>query len=224
VVNIVTSKVGWYTVAYVPSIAAKHEPMSKPKAAQARAELLQRTIGLVFYRCMLASHCGAEMRLRDGTKVIVSPRVLLFVCDQPEERAVLGLKRHGSTYDCTPCMARSNASSNVGDKRPPTFEPAPRQCRRRCRDGRRAVLWRAQKGEHVGRAHRRGGGLKKSAAGPQASAWSGYLIGHGSFLPVVWDLWRGGGRPCTPSLGVAGLLWGRGGATTQCSPRPRHPG
>lgn len=117
-VNIVTSKVGWYTVAYVPSVAAKHEPMSKPKAAQARAELLQRTIGLVFYRCMLASHCGAEMRLRDGTKVIVSPRVLLYVCDQPEERAVLGLKRHGSTYDCTPCMARSNASSNVGDKRP----------------------------------------------------------------------------------------------------------
>jgi len=39
VVNIVTSKVGWYTVAYVPSVAPKHEPMSKPKAAQARAEL-----------------------------------------------------------------------------------------------------------------------------------------------------------------------------------------
>jgi len=67
---------------------------------------------------MLASPCGAEMRLRDGTTVIVSPRVLLCVCDQPEERAVLCLKRHGSTYDCTPCMARSNASSNVGDKRP----------------------------------------------------------------------------------------------------------
>jgi len=62
----------------------------------------------------------------------------------------------------------------------------------------------ARKGEHVGRAHRRGGGRKASAAGPLASAWCGYFIGYGSFLPVVWGLWRGGGRPCTPSLAVAG--------------------
>jgi len=31
---------------------------------------------------------------------------------------VLGLKQHGSTYDCTPCMACSEASSNIGEKRP----------------------------------------------------------------------------------------------------------
>ena len=117
-INIVTKKVGWHTIAYVPSVAGKHEPMSKAKAAQTRAELLQRTLAMVFYRCMIASHCGAELLLRDGTKVIVCPRVLLYVCDQPEGRAVLGLKQHGSTYDCTPCMARSDASSNIGEKRP----------------------------------------------------------------------------------------------------------
>ena len=117
-INIVTKKVGWHTIAYVPSVAGKHEPMSKAKAAHTRAELLQRTLAMVFYRCMIASHCGAELLLRDGTKVIVCPRVLLYVCDQPEERSVLGLKQHGSTYDCTPCMARSNASSNIGEKRP----------------------------------------------------------------------------------------------------------
>jgi len=68
----------------------------------------------------------------------------------------------------------------------------------------------ARKGEHVGRAHRCGGGRKGSAAGPLASAWCGYVIGYGSFLPVVWGLLRGGGRPCTPSLAVAGLLWKQG--------------
>jgi len=79
VINIVTKKVGWHTIAYVPSVAGKHEPMSKAKAAQTRAELLHRTLAIVCYRCMIASHYGAELLLRDGTKVIVSPLVLLYV-------------------------------------------------------------------------------------------------------------------------------------------------
>jgi len=118
VINIVSKKVGWKPIAFVPSVAGQHEPMAKAKAAQTRAEVLLRTLAMVFYRCMIHSHCGAELLLCDGTKVIVCPRVLLYVCDQPEERAVMGLKQNGSTYDCTPCMARYDASTNIGKKRP----------------------------------------------------------------------------------------------------------
>jgi len=41
--------------------------------------------------------------------ITTSPRLILYVSDQPEERDIVCLKRHGSAYDCTPCMARSTS-------------------------------------------------------------------------------------------------------------------
>jgi len=84
--------------------------MSQSKAAEARAEILQGTIALVFRDIMLASHFGADMTLPDVVVVNISPRLILYVSDQPEERDFVCLKRHGSAYDCTPCIARSTSS------------------------------------------------------------------------------------------------------------------
>jgi len=39
----------------------------------------------------------------------VSPRLLLFCCDYQEELNSLSLKQHGSTYDCTKCIADSES-------------------------------------------------------------------------------------------------------------------
>jgi len=87
--------------------------MSQCKAAEARAEILQRTIALVFRDVMLSSHVGMGMTLPDGLVMNINPRLILYVSDQPEERDDVCLKRHGSAYDCTPCMARS---TSCGDR------------------------------------------------------------------------------------------------------------
>jgi len=110
VMNIVSKAPEWVVVAYMPQVRSRYEAMSQSKAAEARAEILQRTIALVFRDVMLASHFGADMTLPDGVVVNISPRLILYVSDQPEERDVVCLKRHGSAYDCTPCMARSTSS------------------------------------------------------------------------------------------------------------------
>lgn len=105
--NIVAMKLVFVTVACFPQVR-KHFVKSAPaKAAAALAEVVQRTLALGFRKLMQASHLGAEMTPADGSVAQVSPRVFLYVSDKPEERDVLCLKRHGSAFDCTPCMAPS---------------------------------------------------------------------------------------------------------------------
>jgi len=104
--NIVSKALEWVVVAYMPQVRSRYEAMSQSKAAEARAEILQHTIELVFRDVMLAGHFGTEMTLPDGVVMNISPRLILYVSDQPEERDVVCLKRHGSAYGCTPCMAR----------------------------------------------------------------------------------------------------------------------
>lgn len=94
----------------IPQVADKLEPMSAEKASRLRARLLQTTLHLVLRRLLLASHFGAKLMLPDGSAAVISPRLLLYQCDYPEERAVMGLKNLGSDYDCTPCMVPSKAS------------------------------------------------------------------------------------------------------------------
>jgi len=67
-------------------VRSRYEAMSQCKAAEARAEILQRTIALVFRDVMLSSHFGMEMTLPDGLVMNINPRLILYVSDQPEER------------------------------------------------------------------------------------------------------------------------------------------
>jgi len=110
VMNIVSKAPEWVVVAFMPHVRSRYEAMSQSKAAEARAEILQRTIALVFRDVMLASHFGAEMTLPDGVVVNIRPRLILYMSDQPEECEVVCVKRHCSAYDCTPCMARCTSS------------------------------------------------------------------------------------------------------------------
>lgn len=105
--HIVTKKPVRVTVAYVPHIWAKFETMSASKAATVRSKILQSTLALAFRDLIVASHFGAEMNLPDGSSVLVTTRVILYISNQPEERDVLCLKGHGSACDCTPCMEAS---------------------------------------------------------------------------------------------------------------------
>lgn len=103
VVNVNSSgaTVRWVTIAYIPQVAGKF--LDTRKGQEVRSELLQRVLHLAFRSAIQASHTGAWLDLPDGGQMHVSPRALLYVCDQPEERAVMCLKAVGCLYPCTPC-------------------------------------------------------------------------------------------------------------------------
>lgn len=110
VISVLTDKEDWVTVAIIPQVGDKLEPMSAEKASRLRARLLQTTLHLVLRRLLQASPFGVKMALPDGTVVVVSPRLLLYQCDYPEERSIMGLKNQGSAFDCTQCMVPSKVS------------------------------------------------------------------------------------------------------------------
>ena len=109
VANIKTDDVHWVTVGYIPMVLRKYEAAATKKSSATKAELLQRSLFLIFRRCMEASHTGCSIKLADGTAIPVSPRLLLYACDYQEERNLLSLKQYGSKHDCTPCMADSSS-------------------------------------------------------------------------------------------------------------------
>jgi len=117
VVNINSKDVRWMTLAYIPQVEAKF--VETRKGQEVRSELLQRILYIVFRRSVLASHRGAWLNLPGAGRVLVSPRALLFVCDQPKERAVMCLKSTGGNIPCTPCMVeREDSCSACGADAP----------------------------------------------------------------------------------------------------------
>lgn len=117
IVNINAKVEQWVTIAYIPQVVGKF--MDTSGGHEVRSELLQRVLHLTLRTAIQASHSGAWMDLPDGGKKRVSPRALLYVCDQPEERAVMCLKASGCLYPCTPCkVERENSCSAAGATAP----------------------------------------------------------------------------------------------------------
>jgi len=109
VANIKTDDDHWSTVCYIPMVLRKYEAAATKKSSATKAELLQRSLFLIFRRCMEASHTGYSIKLADGTAIPLSPRLLSYACDYQEERNLLSLKQCGSKHDCTSCMADSSS-------------------------------------------------------------------------------------------------------------------
>lgn len=95
----------WATVAYVLQVWADFQECSAANEGRSSAQVSQHTLNLAFGGLMRASHFGVTVTMMDGTQGVVSPRVVLNVSDQPEERDILCLKRHGTAFSYTPCMA-----------------------------------------------------------------------------------------------------------------------
>jgi len=66
---------------------------------------LQRAIYTAFTNVIGRSHIGFGVSV-NGHQALEFPRVLLYICDQPEERAVLGFKGGQCAHPCTACMAK----------------------------------------------------------------------------------------------------------------------
>ena len=104
-VNDVSGTIEWVTVAYVPIVRKLQEPGADERARIRRCGILQRVIYAAFTHVIGRSHIGFRVNV-NGQKALAFPRVLLYVCDQPEERAVLGLKAGQCAHPCTACMAK----------------------------------------------------------------------------------------------------------------------
>jgi len=104
-VNDLSSCVEWVTVAYVPIVRKLQEPGADERARIRRCGILQRVIYAAFTQAIGRSHIGFRVKV-NGQKARAFPRVLLYLCDQPEERAVLGLKGGQCAHPCTSCMAK----------------------------------------------------------------------------------------------------------------------
>jgi len=103
-VNNVSGTIEWVTVAYIPIVRKLQEPGADERARIRRCGVLQRVIYTAFTHVIGRSHIGFRVKVGDQ-RALAFPRVLLYICDQPEERAVLGLKGGQCAHPCSSCMA-----------------------------------------------------------------------------------------------------------------------
>jgi len=96
------------TLPYIPQVEAKS--LETRKSHEVHAELLQRICLLAFRTCMVVSHSGVWMQVPSGGSVRVSPRVLLYVCEQAKERSIMCLKASGCLFLWTPCLVEPGNS------------------------------------------------------------------------------------------------------------------
>jgi len=109
-VNDVSDTIEWVTVAYVPIVRKLQEAGADERARIRRCGILKRVIYAAFTNVIGRSHIGFRVKV-NSQRALAFPRVLLYLCDQPEERAVLGLKGGQCAHPCTSCMAKIDVIS-----------------------------------------------------------------------------------------------------------------
>lgn len=103
-VNDVTGETAWHTIAYIPVVRTEKESAAAERARLRRCGMLQRVLYVAFRSAIVASHVGVWLRLGHRT-VRCFLRLLMYICDQPEERAVLGFKAERCSFSCSSCMS-----------------------------------------------------------------------------------------------------------------------
>jgi len=98
-----TGDVEWFTVAYIPIVQTLKEASAAKRGKQRRCGVLQRVPYMVFRTAIHDSHAGVQIDGGACGKVLAFLRILLYVCDQPEERAVLCLKAGSCHRPCSGC-------------------------------------------------------------------------------------------------------------------------
>lgn len=96
----------WFTIAIAPTTSTIPSSLPYETKRRMRLELYQRFIFRVFCDMITASYSGFPY-LGD----MFFPRLAMIVADQPEERALLCLKRRDSFMDCTHCTLPSRIPS-----------------------------------------------------------------------------------------------------------------
>lgn len=130
VANALTKEQEWHTIAFIPQILTERGSAGAKRSRLRRMAVLQRVLYLTLRLLILASDKGVPVRNSEGEYLLAFPRILLYLCDQPEERAVLCLKPGMCKQPCSLCDvsvadlgARPAMSAN--DKHP--LQVVPRQ-------------------------------------------------------------------------------------------------
>jgi len=105
VVNVVTGETEWEPIAYIPLVRKQKEPSAEVRGRERRGAILQRVLYLAFRTTVVASHVGV-LHVHDGKTLVAFPRLLLYMSDQPEEKAVLCLKGGSCQHPCSTCVVR----------------------------------------------------------------------------------------------------------------------
>jgi len=118
--NAETGEAEWHTAAYIPVVRKGKEPGAGRRAQLRRSALLQRVLYLVFRSAIAASHMGVKVRLGER-ELLAFPRLLLYICDIPEEKAILCLKSGACMRPCSMCdvhvkLAGAPAALNAKDR------------------------------------------------------------------------------------------------------------
>jgi len=95
--------VEWFTVAYIPIVRTLKEASAAKRGKQRRCGVLQRVLYMAFRTAIQASHAGVQIDGGACGKGLAFLRILLYVCDQPEEWAVLCLKAGTCHRPCSGC-------------------------------------------------------------------------------------------------------------------------
>ena len=103
VVNAVTGVRHWHTIAYVPQVGTEKGPGGAERSRLRRCGVLQRVLYLAFRSTISASHDSVPFHDSIRGELRAFPRLILYQCDQPEERAVLCLKPGLCTRPCSTC-------------------------------------------------------------------------------------------------------------------------
>lgn len=103
VVNVDKQEDEWITIAYVPLVPTEKGPGGAERSRRRRISVLQRVLFLALRDIIGASHSGARFVDAAGRELQAFPRVLMYLCDQPEERAILCLKPGQCSRPCTNC-------------------------------------------------------------------------------------------------------------------------
>ncbi|KAK1861397.1 hypothetical protein I4F81_003981 [Pyropia yezoensis] len=101
VVNVEIEEEECLTIAYIPSVATEKGSAGAERSRQRRVGVLQRVLYLALRSLINASHTGVRFVHVTGQELLAFPRVLMYICDQPEERAVLCLKPGQGAKPCS---------------------------------------------------------------------------------------------------------------------------
>jgi len=111
VVNVITGDVEWEPIAYIPVVRKQKEPSAEVRARARRHSILQRVLYMAFRTAIAASRKGVKHEM-GGKTYVAFPRILLYLCDQPEEKAVLCIKGGNCKYPCSSCLVPAELSGD----------------------------------------------------------------------------------------------------------------
>jgi len=116
--NIITGKVQWLTIGYIPIIKCTSEDSAeKARVRVLKDSIFQRCLAVLMHRFIPASEYGEPMHVPgESEPVLAVPRVVLYAADQPEERRVLGMKLSGCRSPCSHCLVVKDHAACAGPR------------------------------------------------------------------------------------------------------------